>query len=278
MAEITAQAVMELRNLTNLPMMEVKKALVAANGDPKRAIEILRESGKKVQLKRAENATSEGLVRVLTSDDGKAGVMIELQCESAPVAKADDFIFLADQIARQLLTGPGAATPEELLSQTAPDKPGVKLSALLDDVVNKIREKMVLARILKVDGPVGGYAHHDGKTGVLFQATGDKANAPVLRDVAMHICALRPAVIQPEELPAEAVKAERDRLSQEALASGKPANIVDKIVDGRMKVFYADQGVLTFQGLATDESKTVSQALAENGLKARGFIRWVLGN
>ncbi|HUQ70097.1 MAG TPA: translation elongation factor Ts [Planctomycetaceae bacterium] len=278
MAEITAQAVMELRNLTNLPMMEVKKALVEANGDPKRAVEILRESGKKVQLKRAENATSEGLVRVLTSDDGKTGVMIELQCESAPVAKADDFIFLADQIAKQLLTGPGAKTPEELLSQTAPDKPGVKLATLLDDVVNKIREKMVLARILKVDGPVGGYAHHDGKTGVLFQATGDKANAPVLRDVAMHTAALRPAVTHPEELAAEGVQAERDRLTQEATASGKPANIVEKMVDGRMKTYYSEQGVLTFQPFAKDDSKTVSQALAESGLKARGFIRWVLGN
>jgi len=277
-AEITAQAVKELRDLTNLPMMEVKKALIEANGDQKRAVEILRESGKKVQLKRAENATSEGLVRVLVANHGKSAAMIELQCESAPVAKADDFVFLADQCVKQLLTGPGAATPEELLGQTAPDKPGVKLSALLDDVINKIREKMVLARIIKVDGPVGGYAHHDGKTGVLFQATGDKADAPVLRDVAMHIAALRPAVTLPEELPAEAVKAERDRLSQEALASGKPANIVEKIVDGRMKTFYAEQGVLTFQPFAKDDSKTVSQALAESGLKARGFIRWVLGN
>jgi elongation factor Ts len=277
-AEITAQAVKELRDLTNLPMMEVKKALIEANGDQQRAVEILRESGKKVQLKRAENATSEGLVRVLVGDDGKSAAMIELQCESAPVAKAEDFTFLADQCAKQLLNGPGAATPEELLAQTAPDKPGVKLSALLDDAINKIREKMVLARIIKVEGPVGGYAHHDGKTGVLFQATGDNAAAAVLRDVAMHIAALRPAVTNPEELPAEAVQAERDRLTQEAAASGKPANIVEKIVDGRMKTYYAEQGVLTFQPFAKDDSKTVSQALAESGLKARGFIRWVLGN
>lgn len=278
MAEITAQAVMELRNLTNLPMMEVKKALIAASGDQKRAIEILREGGKKVSVNRAQNATSEGLVRVLTSDDGKAGVMIELQCESAPVAKADDFVFLADQCAKQLLTGPGAASPEELLAQTAPDKPGVKLSALLDDVVNKIREKMVLARIIKVEGPVGGYAHHDGKTGVLFQATGDKGNAPVLRDVAMHIAALRPAVTLPEELPAEGVKAERERLTAEATASGKPANIIEKMVEGKLKVYYSDNGVLTHQPFAKDDSKTVSQALAESGLKARSFTRWVLGN
>lgn len=278
MADISAQAVMELRNLTNLPMMEVKKALIEANGDKDRAVAILRESGRKVQLKRAENATSEGLVRVLTSDDGKTGVMIELQCESAPVAKADDFIFLADQCAKQLLTGPGAATPDELLAQTAPDKPGVKLSALLDEVINKIREKMVLARVIKLDGPIGGYAHHDGKTGVLFQATGDNGSAPVLRDVAMHIAALRPAVTLPEELPAEGVKAERDRLTAEATASGKPANIVEKMVDGKMKVYYSDNGVLTYQPFAKDDSKTVSQALAESGLKARGFTRWVLGN
>lgn len=278
MAEISAQAVKDLRDKTNLPMMEVKKALVEAGGDEAKAIEILRRNVGKVMLKRAENATSEGLVRAITTSDGKLGAMIELQCESAPVAKADDFVFLADQCVKQLLAGPGADTPEALLAQTAPDKPGVTLQALLDDVVNKIREKIVLARVSRAAGPVGAYVHHDGKTGVLMFATGDNAAAPVLRDVAMHVAALRPAVTLPEELPADTVKAERERLTAEAAASGKPANIVEKIVDGRMKTYYGEQGVLTFQPFAKDDSKTVSQALAEAGLKGTKFTRWVLGN
>jgi elongation factor Ts len=276
MAEISAATVKALRDLTDLPMMDCKRALTEAAGDQDKAIALLKEWGKKVSIKRAENATSEGLIRVLVADDGSAGAMIELQCESAPVAKADDFILLADQCVKQLLNGPGASTPDELLAQAAPDVPGKTLAQLLEDVQNKIREKMLLARILKVAGPVGGYAHHDGKTGVL--AAGEGKFDSVLRDVAMHVAALRPLVTQPEELAADIVAAERDRLTQEATASGKPANIVEKIVDGRMKTFFAEQGVLVHQLFAKDDSKTVSQALAEKGLKATGFTRWILGN
>ena len=278
MAEITAQAVKELRDLTNLPMMEVKRALTEAHGDQKRAIEILKESNKKVSIKRAENATSEGLIRTAVSSDGAHAAMIELQCESAPVAKADDFVFLADQCVKQLLAGPGAQTAAELLTQSAPDRPGMTLSVLLEEVVGKIREKIVLARVLRVNGPSGAYAHHDGKTGVLFCASGENKVAPVLRDVAMHIAALKPLVTHPEELPASEVSVERSRLTTEAAASGKPANILEKIVDGRMKTFYAEQGVLGFQLFAKDDSKTVNQALAESGLKPVSFTRWILGN
>ena len=278
MAEITAQAVKELRDLTNLPMMEVKRALTEANGDQKRAIEILKESNKKVSIKRAENATSEGLIRTAVSADGSHAAMVEIQCESAPVAKADDFVFLADQCLKQLLTGPGASTPEELLAQPVPDRPDLTLAGLLEEVVGKIREKMVVARVLRVAGPAGAYAHHDGKTGVLFRASGENKTAAVLRDVAMHIAALKPLVTNPEELPAADVAAEKARLSAEAASSGKPANIIEKMVEGRMKTYYAEQGVLAFQLFAKDDSKTVSQALAENGLKVAGFTRWILGN
>lgn len=278
MAEISAQAVKELRELTNLPMMECKKALTEANGDKEKAIEILREGGRKVQLKRADNATSEGVIRILFSADHKQAAMVELQCESAPVAGAPDFLFIADQAVKQLLNGPGATTAAELLTQECPDKLGTTIAALIDDVVNKIREKMVLARVCKVAGPAGGYVHHNGKTGVLFRAEGAKLDAPVLRDVAMHIAALGPAVTFPSELPQEPVVAERARLTEEALKSGKPANIVDKIVDGRMKTYYVEQGVLVEQPFAKDDSKSVNQALAEHGLKAAGFTRWMLGN
>lgn len=278
MAEITAQAVKELRDLTNLPMMEVKRALTEAKGDQQRAIELLKESNKKVSIKRAENATSEGLIRTGVSADGTRAAMVELQCESAPVAKADDFVFLADQFLKQLLDGPGAGTPDELLAQPAPDRPGSTLGALLEEVVGKIREKMVLARIIRVEGPAGAYTHHDGKTGVLFRAGGENKGAPVLRDVAMHVAALKPVVTHPEELPAAEVASEKERLTTEAAASGKPANILEKIVEGRMKTYYAEQGVLGFQLFAKDDSKTVNQALAESGLKAVSFTRWILGN
>ncbi|HEY0983408.1 translation elongation factor Ts [Schlesneria sp. T3-172] len=278
MAEITAQAVKELRDLTNLPMMEVKRALTEANGDQQRAIELLKEANKKVSIKRAENPTSEGVIRTGVSADGTRAAMVEVQCESAPVAKADDFVFLADQLLKRLLEGPGAATPEELLAQTAPDRPGMTLAALLEEVVGKIREKMVVSRVLLVEGPAGAYTHHDGKTGVLVRAGGENKTAAVLRDVAMHVAALKPVVTHPEELPAAEVAAEKERLTAEAAASGKPANILEKIVEGRMKTYYAEQGVLGYQLFAKDDSKTVNQALAEHGLKPVTFARWILGN
>ena len=278
MAEITAAAVKELRELTGLPMMMCKKALVEADGDQERAIEVLRQQAGKVLLKRADNTTSEGAIFIRVTDDGSRGAMIELQCESAPVAKSDDFVHLGEQCVQQLLEGPGAETPEELLQQPVPDQPERILSDLYEEVVNKIREKIMPARVIRVEGPVGGYVHHDGKTGVLFQATGENGTAPVLRDVAMHIAALRPTVTTAEQLDPAIVAAERERLTEQARATGKPENIIEKIVDGRLNSFYVEQGVLTLQPFAKDDSKTVSQALAESGLKAGNFTLWILGN
>lgn len=277
MAEISAAAVKQLRDLTGLPMMDCKSALTKAGGDQDKAIEILREDQGKIMLKRADNPTSEGKIVILSKDDGSETVMVEMQCESPPVAGAPDFVNFINACAKQLLNGPGASNPAELLQQPSPDHEGKKLQDVLDEMINRIREKMVLSRILRVSGPTGGYVHHDGKQGVLFQAQGDVKDPAVLRDVAMHIAAMRPTVIHPEELDQSDVKTEREKLTAEAKATGKPDNIVEKIVDGRMKTYYVDQGVLTFQPFAKEESKTVSQVLAENGVKAVGFTRWVLG-
>jgi elongation factor Ts len=176
------------------------------------------------------------------------------------------------------MEGPGAGSPQELLAQPAPGAGGKTLQDIFDDMVGTIREKIVVARIARVDGPVAGYVHHDGKTAVLMQAAGENATDPVLRDVAMHVAALRPAVVSPEELPAEQVQAEKDKLSAEAKASGKPDNIIEKIVDGQLKRYYGENGVLMFQGFAKDDKKTVSQAMSEKGLKPVAFTRWMLGN
>ena len=145
-------------------------------------------------------------------------------------------------------------------------------------MVNKIREKIVLAKVIRVDGPAAGYVHHDGKTGVLFVASGESSSAEVLRDVAMHIAAMNSTVVNPEDLDAAEVDEARERLAEEARSTGKPENIIEKIVDGRMKVFYQEQGVLSAQQFVKEESKTVSQVLAESGLTASGFTRCVLGN
>jgi elongation factor Ts len=278
MAEISAKTVMALREKTGLPMMECKKALKEAEGDEGRAVEILKSQYGKVMEKRALNPTEEGRIFVKVAEDGSAGVMVEMQCESAPVAGNEEFNELGNALATQLLAGPGAATPEELLAQPYPGKSGLTLQQEFEDIVNRIREKIVVARVVRVDGPVGSYTHHDGKTAVLFQAEG-QGGGDTLRDVAMHIAALKPVVTNVEELDPQVVKQERDRLVEEAKATGKPDNIIDKIVDGRMKVFYRDDaGVLVEQPFAKDDSKSVSQVLAEKGLKAKGFTLWVLGS
>jgi elongation factor Ts len=276
MAEISAADVKRLREMTDLPMMECKKALMEANGDQARAIEILKEGFKKVQLKRQDNVTSEGRMFTRVKGDGSRAAMIEIQCESAPVATGQALAEFGETLVTQLLEGPGAARAEELLAQPSPT--GGTLNDRYEDLVNKIREKIVIARVARLDGPVGAYVHHDGKTGVLFQATGQKATAPVLRDVAMHIAAMRPTVTTPEQLDPALVQKERDRLAAAARATGKPENIISKIVEGQMKTFYNESGALVAQPFAKDQAKTVSQALAEYGLQAKSFVLWRLGN
>jgi elongation factor Ts len=258
-------------------MMECKKALVEAGGDQGKAEQILKERVKGLKLKVADRTTSEGKVATLAAADGKSAAMVELLCETAPVAKNDDFLFLADQLTKQLLNGPGAKTADELLAQPAPDKKGVTLRELHEELLNKIRENIVVGRIAKVAGPVGAYTHHDGTVGVLFQAKGGNAAAPVLREVAMHIAALNPAVCLPEQLDPASVAAERARQAEEARKSGKPDNIIEKIVDGKMRTFYNGEGVLVAQPFAKDDTKTVAQALSAAGLTAVGFTRWRLG-
>lgn len=277
MAEITAEAVRALRERTDLPMMECKKALLEANGDQELAVKILKDKVKGFKEKSKDRVTSEGRVATLTAPDGQSAVMLELQCESAPVARSEDFTFLANQLSKQLLEGPGAATPEELMAQPAPDRPAVTLAELHEEVMNKIRENIVLARILKVAGPVAGYSHHDGSLGVLFQVAGANSKADVIRDVAMHIAAMNPTVCLPAELDPAAVKAEQDRLTQEAKASGKPDNIIEKMVGGKLRLYYANEGVLTEQAFAKDNTKSVEKALADAGLTAVKYTRWRLG-
>jgi elongation factor Ts len=276
MTEISAAAVKALRDKTDLPMMLVKKALVEAGGDEAKAIEILKRDVGKVKEKRADNPTEEGRIFALVAADGSEAAMIEIQCESPPVATGEDVAVFGEKLVKHLLDGPGALSADELLLQK-PAGSQKSFAEMFDEMINKIREKMIVTRIARVKGPVGAYVHHDHKTGVLFQASGDKKNSPVLKDVAMHIVAMKPIVSYPEELDPAIVEKERERLREQAKKSGKPDNIIDKIVDGQLKTFYNDVGVLVFQPFAKDQAKLVSQVLAEQGLKAVKFTRWVIG-
>lgn len=277
MVEITASAVKTLRDRTDMPMMKCKEALVKAEGDEEGAVELLKQEAGKVLDKRKDNVTTEGHIFVAVSDDGSQASMVEIQCESAPVATGEHLAGLGEQLAKQLLEGPGAANVDELLAQQSPDGSGKTLAEILEHLVGTIRESIVVARITRLEGPVAGYVHHDFKTAVLFQVTGENGSSPVIRDVAMHIAALKPTAVNTDDLDQAVVKAERERLTAEAKSTGKPDNIIEKIVDGRMKNYYVEAGVLVMQPFAKDDSKTVSQALTEAGLKAKSFTCWVLG-
>ncbi len=172
MAEITAAAVKALREKTDLPMMECKKALTEAGGDEAKAMQILREMFKKVQEKRADNVTAEGRVFIAAKPDGSEAAMVEIQCESSPVATGEVMQKFGQAMADQLLAGPGAADAAALMTQKGAAGASQSFQEQYEEIVNKIREKIVVNRIVRVKGPVGGYVHHDYKTGVLFVASG----------------------------------------------------------------------------------------------------------
>lgn len=272
MAEITAAMVKQLREQTQLPMMKCKKALEAAGGDMEKAKDDLRKQGEAFMDGRGDRSTEEGRITIFTSPTG--GAIVELQVESAPVAGNDEVVAFANDLARQLATGPGAATEEELLAQPAPSKPGMTLKQVRDDIVNRIREVFRIPRMHRVDGPCGGYVHHDGKTGVLLEAEG--GDAELAKSIGMQVVAMKPAAATKEELDPALVKAEEDIQKDRARQEGKPENIIEKMIIGRMKNFYAEK-VLLEQPYIQDDKQTVGQVAKAGGMTIKGFTRWKLG-
>jgi elongation factor Ts len=274
MAEISAALVKKLRDETQLPMMDCKKALTDANGDMEAAKQTLREKGIKLMAGRQDRSTEEGRLAIYTSLSPGVGAIVELQVESAPVAGSDDIIQLANDLAKQLATGPGAKTADELWTQPSPSQKGKTLKDVKDELENKIREVFRLARMERINVPCGGYVHFDGKTGVLLQIEG--GNETLAKDISMHIVAMRPSANSTADLDPAVVAKERAILTEAAKAEGKPANIIDKMVDGRMKNFYAEQ-VLQEQPFVKDDKQTVGQVAKAAGMTIKGFTRWRLG-
>jgi elongation factor Ts len=274
MAEITAAMVMRLRDKTQLPMMDCKKALQKSGGDEEAALRQLREDGIKFMAMRQDRSTEEGRLAVYASLKPPVGAMIELQVESAPVAKHEELVGLANDLAKQLATGPGAKTPDDLWKQPAPSKKGTTLGQWKDDIENKMREVLRLTRILRVDAPSGGYVHHDGKSGVLIEVVG--GNDELAKSVAMHATAMRPKSTSKEDLDPALVKKEREILTEQARKEGKPENIIEKMIEGRMRNFYAEH-VLSEQPFIKDDKQTVGKLAESGGMKLVKFIRWQLG-
>jgi elongation factor Ts len=274
MAEITAAMVMKLRDETGQPMMDCKKALQETNGDAELAKQKLREKGIKIMSIRSDRPTEEGRIAVYTSLNPGVGAMVELQVESAPVAKHEEIVALANDLAKQLATGPGAKTPEELWAQPAPSRKGLTLQQWKDEIEGKMREVLRLARIHRENIPTGGYVHHDAKSGVLLGVEG--GNDELAKGIAMHVAAMKPKATTTAELDKALVEKERSILTEQARKEGKPDNIIEKMIEGRMRNFYAEH-VLSEQPFVKDDKQTVGKVAAGGGMKLVKFIRWQLG-
>jgi elongation factor Ts len=271
MAEITAAAVKVLRERTGLPMMECKKALQETGGNEDAAVDWLRKQGIKTKETRLGRETSAGRIAVFADFAAGKAAMIELRCESAPVAVSAEFRDLATDLAKQLALGPGAKTPEELLTQPSPSRKGTTLGEVKDDMFNRIREVFNLTRIERIDGPCGAYAHHDGSSGALVEVSG--GNAEAAKEIALHVTAIRPQVVSKENLPADEIAREREILSAAARQEGKPENIIGKMIEGRLKVFFSER-VLLEQPFVKDDKQTVGKIAEQAKMKVLRFVRW----
>ena len=279
MAEITAAAVMALREKTGLPMMECKKALTECGGNTDQAVDWLRKQGIKTQSMRADRETSCGRLAVFADPAKGVGTIIEFKCESPPVAGSQDFKDLANEIAKTLALGPGAATPADLLAQKSVSHPDRTLGEIKDDLFNRMREVFEVSRIKRVDGACGGYAHHDGSKAALIEITGNVSGpqaAEVAKDIAMHVVALAPQAIRKEDLDPAVVDKEREILSEAARKEGKPENIIAKMIEGRLRNFFS-QCVLLEQPFVKDDKQSVGQLAKSAGLEVKSVENWKLG-
>jgi elongation factor Ts len=240
-----------------------------------KAIEELRKKNAGIQAKKGERETAEGRIAVYIDPAKQVGAIVEMRCESAPSAKNEQFVQLANDIAKHVaLTG--NAPIETLLTQPFVDDPKKTVNDRIGEVVGLIRENMRPARAQQLKGLLGSYCHHDGSVGVLIQVEGAQANPQLLRDVCMHITAKNPVAGRREDVSPDLIAKEKEIARAQAAATGKPANIVDRIAEGKMKTWFAEN-VLLEQPFVKDDSKTVGDLLKAAGLKLGKFIRYKVG-
>jgi elongation factor Ts len=276
---IAANDVKTLRERTNAPLMECKTALNEAGGDMEKAIELLRKKAGSKIGNFAARETAEGRVAVYIDPAAKTGAIVEVRCETAPVAKTDQFIALTNEISKQIaVANPGSV--EELLKQPSVVSAGKTIADRIMDVFQLIRENMKPHRFVRLTGLIGDYVHHDGSVGVLLQVEGAQADPQVLRDVCMHITARNPVSATKDDVPADKLAKEteiaREQTKSDPKNASKPANIIEKIIEGKMKTWLAEN-VLVEQPFVKDDSKTVGQLLSSNGLKLVRFVRYRVG-
>ncbi len=291
MTEISATAVKDLREKTGAGMMECKKALTDAGGDFEKAIDILRQKGLASAAKKASRSASQGLISSLIQGD-KVGVMAEINCETDFVARTDDFQELMKNVMEQVAAAkPTAVSLEEspsekpencLLEQVFVNDPGKtkKIKDLVTEKVAKLGENIVIRRFVRYqadNGLVGAYIHMD-KIGVMVAAdSAAKADElrPLIKDVAMHIAAANPAYISRDQVPQDVI--EREKAIYRAQVEGKPADITEKIVGGKLEKYYGDVCLLEQIFVKDPEGKKKVKDVIGAGTTIKSFARFQLG-
>jgi elongation factor Ts len=272
--------VKELRDRTQAGMMEAKRALTEANGDMEAAIKALREKNAKMQVKEGRTS-AEGVVAAAVQPDGRRGALIEINSETDFVARNEEFVALGGELCRHALANPDAGSTDALL-----DKPLAGASGTARDrfqeVFAKLRENLIFKRVSvyeTADGTVDAYIHMGGQIGVLVElgGTGDDVKA-LAREVAMHIAAQRPKYLKAADVPESALALEKEiietRVKGDEKNAGKPAEIIEKIIEGGVKTFYKE-AVLLEQPYVREPKQTVAQLLGKT--EVRRFVRYEIG-
>ena len=268
---VTASMVKELRERTGAGMMECKKALVETDGDLDAAIEHLRKSGLAQADKKASRIAADGRIALASKEDHSEVVMVEINCETDFVAKDVNFLAFTDAVASNAL----AATSDDVEAIMATEVDGSSLETARQALVTKIGENIQVRRMARMTAcdNIGAYIH-GGHIGVMVDLEG--GNEEVARDVAMHIAALNPAYIDVDDVPADVLEKEKQFLIGQAADSGKPAEIIEKMVSGRMRKHLSTITLLG-QDFVKDGDITVAKLLKQNDAKVKSFTRLVVG-
>lgn len=269
---ITAAMVKELRERTGAGMMECKKALVEADGNMDTAAEQMRISGLAKADKKSGRTAAEGVVAIECSADGKAVAMAEINCETDFVAKGDDFAAFAQSVCQAVL----ASSPADVDALGAIDINGDTLEHIRHELVAKLGENIQVRRFVRHEaktGTVGVYQHGE-RIGVITEVAGGAESFP--RDIAMHVAASSPVCIDESEVPAELLDKEKAILVAEAADSGKPAEIIEKMVQGRLRKYLAEI-TLVGQPYVKDPDQTVAKLLKSGDAKVNFFSRYEVG-
>lgn len=277
MANFTAADVKKLRELTAAGMMDCKNALVEAEGDLDKAVEILRVKGQKGVTKREGRSASNGAVVSLIADDNSEGVLVELKCETDFVAKGDKFVAAADAIAAHV----AATKPADITALLSSEiKDGQTVQAFVDEANATLGEKIVLDRFAQFSGAyVASYLHRTSpdlppQVGVLVEL--DKADPQTAKDLAQHIAAFAPTFLTRDEVDPETVENERRVAEATAREEGKPEAALARITEGRVNGYFKENVVLE-QAFAKDSKKTVQKVLDEAGVTLKRFARFRVG-